>query len=173
MIAFAPENGHSDQIPGSLLEQLSLNARQPQSRLRPPSGNGDNGEPTKVSHPRPRLPNGDNGKSTRVSRPGPRLPNGDNGEIAGAECGHGQETVLERAGIERRSRLGPPIETASNGKAQIGANERPSRLGPPLETGDNGNAQITENERRLSLRPRLPTGANGEIPVDPLRAALR
>jgi hypothetical protein len=76
-----------------------------------------------------------------------------------------------RNGNKRPSRLGSPLETASNGKAQIAANERRLHLGPlvvprspapldvprspdrgtaPFETASNGKAQIEANERRLS-----------------------
>jgi hypothetical protein len=165
MFTFPPAASRTAQTPANNQElQPCPGARLP---------NGDNGEPTKVSRPGPRLPNGDNGEPTKVSRPALRLPNGDNGEIASAECGHGQETVPERGGIERRSRPGPPIETASNGKAQIEANERRLCLGSPLETGDNGKAQVESNERLLSLGRPIETGDNGKAQMTEYERRLR
>jgi hypothetical protein len=84
---------------------------------------------------------------------------------------------------EHASRLGSPLGTADNGKAQIDANERPlplrppspdgkngettkdSRLGPPSPNGDNG-----ETPKESRLGPPSPNGDNGETTTDSMAA---
>jgi hypothetical protein len=63
MITLTPVNDHAHQIVESLLAHPPVTAQEPQSRLGPPLGNGDNGESTTDSRLGSPLETGDNGNA--------------------------------------------------------------------------------------------------------------